>query len=207
MDFSKYELSDELRATLDKDYQADILGLKAKNAELIEREKQVKVEHEALRTTAEKEKHDAAKALAEKNGSIEDYKAALQAEKDAMINLEATFNQEKSDRILSDSVNDFSGALADDPAGKMYMQKLFQDSVEVKDGLVVPIDTTKSIEELRHSLVSDKANAKYIKADVGSGAGSAGSNGGDGSANTFKGKKMSDMSMSEKVAYLESKHN
>lgn len=183
----------------------NITGLKNKNADLITRESDAKSNLDAYKIEAEKEKHEAAKALAEKNGSIEDYKIALQNEKDAMINLEATFQQEKDGRVLSDSVNDFSTILSDDPAAKAYMQGQFSGLVEVKDGIVVPKDTTKTMEELKQSLVSDKANASYIKANVGSGAGSAGSNGGDGSASTFKGKAMKDMSMKEKVDYIESK--
>ena len=198
--------SDGAAAEIISRHAENVTGLKNKNAELITRDSDSKTNLETYKVEAEREKHEAAKALAEKNGNIEDYKIALQNEKDAMINLEATFQQEKEGRILGDALNEFSSALADDPAGKMYMQSLFNNSVEVKDGVVVSKDATKTMEDLKQSLVSDKANAKYIRADVGSGTGSAGSKGGDGSANTYKGKSMKDMSMAEKVDYLESKN-
>ena len=205
MDFTKYGLEGDQLAQAQKDYDADVLGLKNKNTDLISRESDAKSSLDTYKIEAEREKHEAAKSLAEKNGSIEDYKVALQNEKDAMVNLEATFQQEKDGRVLGDSVNDFSSGLVDDPAGKMYMQSLFTGLVEVKDGAVVPKDTTKTMEDLKQSLVTDKANAKYIRADVGSGVGSAGSASGESSASTFKGKAMKDMNMSEKVAYLDSK--
>ena len=205
MDFSKYELSDELRATLETDYSADVNGLKAKNTELIEREKQAKESADKVTLDMTTAEENAKVALAEKDNNVEQYKKAV-AERDEKIkSIQFEFQETENKRLLEGAVNDFSSGLADDPAGKMYMQSLFNNSVEVKDGVVVSRDVTKSMEDLKQSLVTDKANAKYIRADVGSGTGSAGSNGGDGSANTFKGKKMQDMTMTEKVAYLESK--
>lgn len=194
MNFEDYGLEGDMLTKAKADYDKDILGLKNKNNDLIARESDAKSSLDAYKVEAEKEKHEAAKALAEKNGSIEDYKVALQNEKDAMINLEATFQQEKDGRVLSDSINDFSTVLSDDPAAKSYMQGQFSSMVEVKDGVVVPKDTTKTIEELKQSLVSDKANASYIRASVGSGAGSAGSNGGHSTA-----KSLSEMSATEEA--------
>ena len=153
------------------DYDKDILGLKNKNADLITRESEAKSNLETYKVEAEKEKHETAKALAEKNGSIEDYKVALQNEKDAMVNLEATFQQERDNRVLGDAVSDFSGVIADDPAAKQYMQAQFSSLVEVKDGQVVPKDTTKTIDDLKQSLrqliidIRVKDNARGIYDD------------------------------------------
>jgi hypothetical protein len=175
MDFAKYGLEGDQLAQAQSDYTADVLGLKSKNSDLIQREKDVKGELESSKIAAEQAKHDQAKSLAEKDGSIADYKIALDNEKEQMTLLKHGFQESENKRLLESSVNDFSSVLADDPAGRMYMQSQFNSMVEVKDGVVVSKDTTKTIEDLKQSLVSDKANANYIKANVGSGAGSAGS--------------------------------
>jgi hypothetical protein len=189
MKFEDYGLDGEMLAKAQKDYDADILGLKNKNTDLIERERIAKADLEQSKLDTEQVKHDLAKELATEKGSVADYKLALDAEKEAITLLKLSFQGEKDDRTLSDAVNDFSGGLVDDPAGKMYMQSLFKNSVEVKEGLIVSKDVTKSVDELKLSLVTDKANAKYIKANVGSGLGSAGSDGGDSSANDTKNTK------------------
>lgn len=205
MDFTKYGLEGEQLAQAQADYTADVNGLKAKNSDLIEREKVAKGELESSKLETEQYKHDQAKALAEKDGSIADYKLALDNEKEQMTLLKHGFQESENKRLLESSVNDFSTVLADDPAGRMYMQSQFNGMVEVKDGLVVPKDTTKTLEDLKQSLVTDKANAKYIRASVGSGAGSAGSESSGGAASTGSNKAFKDKSMAEKVAYLESK--
>ncbi len=205
MDFTKYGLEGEQLAQAQKDYDADVLGLKNKNTELIDREKVAKSDLEASKLETEQAKHDSAKELAEKNGSIADYKLALDNEKEQMTLLKHSFQEAENGRLLESSVNDFSTALADDPAGRMYMQSQFSSLVEVKDGQVVSRDTTKTVDEVRQSLVSDKANARYIKASVGSGAGSAGSESSGGTAGTGVNKSFKDKTMAEKVAYLEQK--
>ena len=205
MDFTKYGLEGEQLAQAQSDYAADVSGLKAKNSDLIEREKVAKGELESSKLETEQSKHDQAKALAEAEGSIADYKIALDNEKEQMTLLKHGFQESENKRLLEGAVNEFSSGLVDDPAGKMYMQSLFNNSVEVKDGVVVSKDATKSMEDLTQSLVSDKANAKYIRAEVGSGTGSVGSTGGDGSAGTGSNKSFKDKTMAEKVAYLETK--
>ena len=84
MDFSKYELSDELRATLTADYEADVSGLKLKNTQLIDREKVAKLDLEQSKLDTEQVKHDLAKELATEKGSVADYKLALDTEKEAV---------------------------------------------------------------------------------------------------------------------------
>ena len=196
MNFDNYELSDELRATLKKDYDADVLGLKNKNTDLIAREATAKSDLEQSRVDAEQLKHDTAKELATEKGSVADFKLALDNEKEAMTLLKLSFQEEKDGRTLSDAVANFSIVLVDDPAGRMYMQSLFSGAVEVKDGNLVSKDSSKSLEDLKQSLVSDKANAKYIKATVGSGADSRGSN---GEFNTVKLPK--DMNGQERIEF------
>lgn len=176
MDFSKYGLTDEQVSSLTTDYELDIKGLKAKNSDLIEREKAQKEANEALAIEMATKEEDAKVALAEKDGTVEQYKNAV-AERDAKLEtVQREFKETESKRVLESAVNDFSSVLADDPAGRMFMQKQFQDAVSVVDGVIKPIDPTKSIEDLKQSLVTDKSFAKYIKTDVGSGAGSVGSN-------------------------------
>ena len=177
MNFNDYDLSDELRARLTTDYDANVSSLKAKNNDLITREATAKQNLEVSKIEFEQGKHDLAKELAEKNDSMADYKAALDNEKEQMTLLKHSFQEANDSRTLSDAVTNFSSGLIDDPAGRMYMQSIFKDSVEVKDGVIVSKDTTKTLQELTQSLVTDKANAKYIKADVGSGGGSTGSDG------------------------------
>lgn len=204
MNFEDYGLEGDMLTKAQADYDKDILGLKNKNAELLDRESKAKSDLEQVKVDTEQMKHDAAKELATVNGSVADFKLALDAEKEAMTLLKLSFQEEKDGRTLSDALNDFSTGLVDDPAGRMYMQSLFSNAVEVKDGAVVSKDVTKSMEDLKLSLVSDKANAKYIKANVGSGTGSAGSQDGGGSASSSN-KSFNQMSMSEKVAYMETK--
>ena len=183
MDFTKYELSDELRATLTKDYDADISGLKSKNTELIERERVAKESVESMTLEIATTEENNKVALAEKDNDVAKYKLAIEERNDKIKTVQFEFQESNNKRLLESSVNDFSSVLADDPAGKMYMQAQFNGMIEVKDGVVVSKDVTKTVADLKQSLVSDKANAKYIKADVGSGGGSAGSNS-DGSSVT-----------------------
>ena len=55
------------------------------------------------------------------------------------------------------------------------MEKKFSSLVSVVDGVAKPLDTTKTMEDVKAFLISDKANAECIKANVGSGLGSQGS--------------------------------
>jgi len=203
MNFEDYGLEGEVLAKAKTDYEASIQGLKNKNAELIEREKTQKLSNEELTLKLQTQEEDAKVALAEKDGTVEQYKAAV-AERDEKINsIQFEFKEAENKRVLESSVNEFSAVLADDPAGRMYMQKLFQDSVDVVDGAVKPKDPTRSLEDLTQSIVSDKANAKYIKANVGSGGNSQGSTSG-GSATPVN-KPFNQMTMSEKLAHMETK--
>lgn len=191
--------SDTASADIIARVAAHVLGLKNKNNDLLGREIALKADIEQSKLDTEQEKHNLAKELATEKGSVADFKLALDAEKEAMTLLKLSFQEEKDGRTLSDAVNDFSTGLVDDPAGKMYMQSLFKNSVEVKDGLIASKDATKTIEELKLSLVTDKANAKYIKAGVGSGLGSQGSQGG---FNTVKSLK--EMTATEEAALANS---
>ena len=143
MDFDKYELSDELRAQLKSDYEADVAGLKNKNAELIEREKRAKeakdtAEASVVEMTTAAE--DAKVALAEKEGDIEKYKLAVSERDEKLATVQREFKEAEAGRLLDSAVNDFSAKLADDPAGKMYMQAQFKDAISVVDGEVKPND-------------------------------------------------------------------
>jgi len=205
MDFTKYGLEGEQLAQAQKDYDADVLGLKNKNTELIDREKVAKDSVEAMTLQISITEENNKVALAEKDGTVEQYKSAI-AERDEKIkSINFEFQETNNKRLIETSVNDFSTALADDPAGRMYMQSQFSGLIEVKDGAVVSRDVTKTVDEVKQSLVSDEANARYIKAVVGSGGGAAGSESSGGSAGIGANKPFKDKSMAEKVAYLEQK--
>ena len=205
MDFTKYELSDELRATLIADYEADITGLKNKNSDLILSEKSTKEKLEQLTVEMATQEENAKVALAEKEGTVEQYKNAIAERDQRLETVTREFKETENKRVLEGTLNEFSTVLSNDPAGRMYMQKLFQDSLEVSDGVVKPKDATKSLEDVKRELVEDKANAQYIAANVGSGTGSAGSQSSGGSASSTN-KKFTDLkSTAEKVAHLEAK--
>ena len=187
MDFSKYELTDEIKAQIEKDYAEDIAGLKAKNSDLIERAKASKEELEQSQIDYAKAEEEAKIALAEKEGDIGKYKIAVEESNERIQSLEIEFKEKEKARLLESSVNEFvSGSVKNDPAAKKYMEGIYRDHIDVIDGEVKPKDITKSLQDLRGSLVSDESYSNYVKADVGSGAGSAGSNSGGGTAKTLK---------------------
>lgn len=204
MDFDKYELSDEVKASIKADYEASIAGLKAKNADLIEREQKQRQANEELAVQMASKEEDAKVALAEKEGDIEKYKVAVAERDEVLAKTKREFQEVENGRLRDAALNDFSTSLTDDPAGRMYMQSKFAESIDIIDGQVKPKDVTKSLDELKQALVSDKANASYVKAPVGSGTGSAGS-GGSGSASTPSNKPYKEMSKEEKIDYYENK--
>ena len=173
-----------------------VLGLKGKQSDLLGRLSTVKQENEEMSIKIATADEDQKVAVAD---TVDKYKLAVQERDDKISSMQLSFQEEKDGRTLSDAVNDFSTGLVDDPAGKMYMQSLFKNSVDIKEGVIVSKDTTKTIEELKLSLVTDKANAKYIKAEVGSGLGSQGSQGG---FNTVKSLK--EMTATEEAALANS---
>ena len=155
-----------------------VLGLKNKRDDLIQRERLAKEKVESLTVEIATIEEDKKVALAEKDNDVAKYKLAVEERDDKIKAVQLEFTEANNKRLLEGAVNDFSTSLVDDPAGRMYMQSLFKDSVEVKDGVVVSKDITKTVDDLKQSLISDKSNAGYIKAGVGSGVGSAGSDGG-----------------------------
>ena len=199
MNFDNYELSDELRATLKKDYDADVLGLKNKNTDLIAREATAKESVEKMTLEIATTEENNKVALAEKDNDVAKYKLAVEERDDKIKTVQLEFKETNDKRLLESSVNDFSSVLADDPAGRMYMQSQFSSLVEVKDGVVLPKDVTTKLEDLKQSLITDKANAKYIKANVGSGLGSVGSEHGFSSVKSLK-----DMTATEEAALANS---
>ena len=60
------------------------------------------------------------------------------------------------------------------------MQSQLRNSIQVVDGKVQPKDAGVTMDQLVEQLVTDKVNAQYIAAPVGSGVGTA--NNGNGSA-------------------------
>lgn len=181
MKFEDYGLEGEMLAKAQADYESSlnekVEGLKNKNAELIDREKKVKESNDSLMLEMSTKEENAKVLLAEKEGTVEQYKNAVTERDQKIDSIKREFQESESKRVLSDAVNDFSVGLVDDPASRMYMQSLFKEGVEIKDGVVSTKDVTSNVDDFKALLVSDKANAKHIKANVGSGTGSAGSDG------------------------------
>ena len=176
MNFDDYELSDEVKAKIQADYDADIKGLKAKNSDLIEREKSIKDDLEKVQLDFATAEQDAKIAKAEIGNNVDAYKAAL-AEKDALIeSTKLEFAEKDKARVTDIAVNEFvSSHVSADPAARKYMESVYRDSIDVVDGKIASKDVTKDIAGLNDSIIKNEAFKNYIKADVGSGTGSAGS--------------------------------
>jgi len=197
IDYDSYGLTDELKAKLKADVEADINGLKAKNSDLIDREKAAKLLADETIVNATKAEEDAKVALAEKEGNIESYKLAVAQRDEKLETITLEFKQKENARAADMAVNEFVSAnVSSDPAARAYMESIFRNNIDVVDGAIKPKDVTKSLEDLQKSLVSDEAYSKYIRVDVGSGSGSQGSTGVNGSA-----KSLSEMNETEQAAY------
>ena len=188
--------SDTAQADIIARVAAHVLGLKNKNIDLIDRERLAKENVETMTIQIATAEEDNKVALAEKDNDVTKYKLAVEERDEKIKTVQLEFKETNDKRLLESALNEFSIGLADDPAGRMYMQSKFTGLVEVKDGVVVPKDVTTKLEDLKQSLVTDKANAKYIKANVGSGTGSVGSEGGFDSVKLPK-----DMTGSERLEF------
>jgi hypothetical protein len=200
MNFDDYELSDEVKAKIQADYDADIKGLKAKNSDLIDREKTIKDDLEKVQLDFATAEQDAKIAKAESGDNVEAYKAAL-AEKDALIeSTNLAFVAKDNARITDMAVNEFvSSHVSADPAVRNYMEGVYRDSINVVDGKVAPKDVTKDMAALNDSIIKNDAYKNYIKVEVGSGAGSAGSTTTNGQA-----KSLSQMTATEEAVFANS---
>lgn len=186
MNLDEFELDAEVKEKILALHEADVTGLKAKNSELIEREKGAKSSLEQYQLEQTQAAEDAKVALAEKEGDIEKYKAAVQERDDAMNALKHDILERDNKIVMDGALAEFSNKLSDDPAARSYMQQKFRESVDIVDGQLKPKDVTKDINALTESILNDPAHKAYVKANVGSGAGSAGSTGA-GSAFTGSG--------------------
>jgi hypothetical protein len=177
-------------------------GLKNKNAELVQREKEAKASAEAA-SNAKIELEEQSKInQAEKDKDFEGLKAAL-AERDTRIAEQEQQNKAFADnQILSASKAEFMALVSDDPAAKHYMGSQYDSMVGVRDGMAVPINadggvTGQSHAELVASIQSNEANARYMRSNAGSG-GSA-----PGSSNTNGGSAdISKMNKTEQSVYF-----
>jgi len=176
MVFDELGLDDEMLAKVQAAHDSDIKGLKAKNSDLIERNTMTKAELEKVQLDFATADQDAKIALAESSNNVEAYKAAL-AEKDALIeSTKLEFAEKDKARVTDMAVNEFvSSHVSTDPAARKYMESVYRDSIDVVDGKIASKDVTKDIAGLNDSIIKNEAFKNYIKADVGSGTGSAGS--------------------------------
>ena len=194
-------VSEEQAAAILALHEADIGGLKAKNAELIQREQAAKSraeEIEAARIAAEEQ---AKIELAEKEKDFDGLKAAL-AERDARIAEEAKRIAEMTNaQLMGAAKNDFMQHVIDDPAAKNYLDSIFEKGVGVRDGKIVPVNaeggvTGQSLNEFISGIKSNPDFAKYIVSQSGSGGSAAGSSATGGTADLSK------MSKTELTLYL-----
>jgi len=180
MVFDDLGLDDEMLAKVQAAHDADVKGLKAKNSDLIEANKTLKSEAEKVALKSAQVAEDAKVALAEKEGNIEQYKAAVAERDEKMKSIEQEFIEKDKARVLDMAVTQFISDKVDkDPAARKYMESVYRDQLDVVNGELVSKDVTKSVKEITEAIVQDDAYSKYIVSDVGSGAGAAGSNSND----------------------------
>jgi hypothetical protein len=157
----------------------NVSGLKLKNTDLIDREKAAKLTTDEMAIRLATQEEEQKVLLAEKDGTVAEYKASLVVRDEKIEAIQLEIKQADENRLIESAVNDFGLlVVTDDKMGRKGMIDTFRDGISVSEGKITSKDGSKSLEELTQSLVSDKANAKYIKAVVGSGVGSAGSKGG-----------------------------
>lgn len=180
MVFDGLGLDDDMLAKVQAAHDADVKGLKAKNSDLIEQNKNIKADSEKSALEAAQIAEDAKVALAEKEGNIEQYKAAVAERDERMKAIEQEFIEKDKARVLDMAVTQFISEKVDkDPAARKYMESVYREQLDVVNGELVSKDVTKSVKEITQAIVQDDAYSRYIVSDVGSGAGAAGSNSND----------------------------
>lgn len=189
IDLSKYELSDEVKASIMKDVEADTAGLKNKNNELLSESKELKEKLVASKQ-AEGAKLSESEKLIKRVEELEKRNADSEAElqKTKQENNDKTINE-----VLSQSLSELNVSSPHIKAVKALIRS--ENQIEINDsGMAV---------------VGDKPLGDFVK-DWGNGDGkhfiSAPNNTGGsakgGSASGASTKKASEMSDSEKVAYI-----
>jgi hypothetical protein len=87
------------------------------------------------------------------------------------------------------------------------MSDLFNKGVDYRDGKLVVVNgeqpTGQSLEDFTTTLASDKANASYIKANVGTGGGANGSDSSSGrAATTWTRDQFNDASQAQRAQFF-----
>jgi len=200
MVFDDLGLDDEMLAKVQAAHDADVKGLKAKNSDLIEQNKAVKADSEKAAIEAAQIAEDAKVSLAEKEGNIEQYKAAVAERDEKMKSIEQEFIEKDKARVLDMAVSQFISDKVDkDPAARKYMESVYREQLDVVNGELTSKDVTKSVTEITKAIVQDDAYSKYILSDVGSGASAAGSTSTSGQA-----KPLSQMTATEEALFANS---
>lgn len=199
MDLDSFGLDEETKASiLEKHSEAldsEVKGLKAKVSDLIGRIGKAKSAHEEELIAQTQAVEDAKVAAAEKEGDIAKYKQAAQDREDALNSLKEDFAATKNEYAFAQAKDKFIPKVSDDPAARLYMEQVLKDQIVIADGQVKPKDESLDFEKLVSNIVTDEKYSPYMKANVGSGAGSAGSTGASTS------KKFSDMTATEKAIF------
>lgn len=202
-------LSPEHITEINSRHEADVNGLKAKNAELVARESDAKAARDAADEARAAAEEQSKIDLAEQNKDIEGLKNAMAerdariAERDAKIREQEQFAQKAAEQSTLDAAKvEFMKGVAPDAASQMYMERQFLDNVDVQNGQVVPVNaegvwTGKGLNELSESLKSNIDNAPYISSPAGSGGSANGSGNTRGGAADF-----SKMTKTEQSVYL-----
>ena len=207
MVFDGLGLDDEMLAKVQAAHDADVKGLKAKNSDLIEQNKTIKADSEKTALESAQAVEDAKLLLSEKEGDIASFKAQQEASKTAIETIKQEFADKEKARAEADqalkldmSVKEFVlGTSVGDIGSNLALEKAYRDSIQVIDGEIVPVDATKNMKEITQAIVQDDAYAKYVKADVGSGASAAGSTSTSGQA-----KPLSQMTATEEAMFANS---
>lgn len=186
-------------------------GLKAKNDELLAAQKKLKDENKDLKDKTEQteaEKKAAEEAAALKSGDVEKIKKQLEekhAKEIAKLNEENTATKSKLDSVLID------GGIADalvkvnvapqyHDAVKALLKTAHKSALVEQDGKVIAHIDGKPITDFITEWSQGDQGKHYVAAPSNGGGGSKGS--GDGSKATVA-KKRSEMSPSEKSAYID----
>ena len=162
------------------DVDSEVEGLKNKNTELVQREKEAKASAEAASNAKIELEEQGRIDQAEKDKDFEGLKAAL-AERDTRIAEQEQQTKDFADnQVKSASKNEFMALVSDDPAAKHYMGAQFDAGVSVRDGQAVPVNadggvTGQSMIEYIAGVQSNQANAPYMRSNAGSGGSATGS--------------------------------
>lgn len=186
LDFTGLEVSEEVQSKLNAQYDKDVGGVSAKNAELLGKIKTSKdqaAQAEKDRDDAKLAASEAAMTMAKDNEAwikARDENAALiQSLKEKNAQQEKDFAIERDGVTLSQEISGLVGkhVVPNNPAAAFYMESKYREGLEVRDGRVQPKDVSKDLKQYVQELNDDKGHATYIVGGAGSGGNAPGNQG------------------------------